>query len=196
MIHWQRRSLLWLLVLLTTWNPLSLLSAAPALAEPAQQEQRDTIVPIVVKALGFPDASVAVQPYIKKITLQGDYGLADWERGEAAGMVALISHRRNTWTVIRLGGGMPSAADLSQVTGMPVALAQSLLDEHAGRDQGQGQATPNYCRDGESIFLAVETTNYWINICGTNQPTTYSGYQMNKHSDRTNPRHHPQKCTR
>lgn len=177
MLHLQRSSLLCLLVLLTSWSPLSSLSTAPAGADPAPQEQRDAIVPIVVKTLGYPDASVAVQPYIKRITLQGDYGLADWERGEAAGMVALISHRQNTWTAIRLGGGMPSATDLSQATGMPVALAQSLLDEHVGTAQSQAQVVPNYCGSGETTFLAVETTSYLVSICGANQPTTYVGVE-------------------
>ncbi len=110
----------------------SVLSTSPGLAIPAEQYQRDKIVPTVAEALGYGDPSVAVQPYVKRITLQGDYGLADWERGEAGGMVVVVSHRQNTWTVIRLGGGVPSAADLSQATGMSVADAQSLLKEHLG----------------------------------------------------------------
>lgn len=170
-----RSSLPFLFILLTPWHPHSIPFASPASAEPAEQEQRDSIVPTVVKALGFPDPSVAVQPYVKKITLQGDYGLANWERGDAGGTVALISHRRNTWTVIRLGGGLPSPSDLSQRTGMPITLAKTLLDEHMGTYQGQ--FVPTYCNPGESTFLAVETTSYWINICGVDKPMSYIGVE-------------------
>ncbi|GEM_PF-633130 len=37
------------------------------------------------------------------------------------------------------------------------------------------QRTVNNCRDGESMFLSVETKNFLVNICGGDNPYTYVG---------------------
>lgn len=33
----------------------------------------------------------------------------------------------------------------------------------------------NFCRPQESMFVAVETQDYWVNICGSDLPITYVG---------------------
>lgn len=33
----------------------------------------------------------------------------------------------------------------------------------------------NYCYEDESLFVAAETSGYWINICGGDLPHTYVG---------------------
>jgi hypothetical protein len=37
------------------------------------------------------------------------------------------------------------------------------------------QRIPNYCRKGESTFLTMETKNFWISICGGDNPDSYVG---------------------
>lgn len=37
------------------------------------------------------------------------------------------------------------------------------------------QKIHNYCRSGESMFLALETKSYWVNICGGDNPNAYVG---------------------
>jgi hypothetical protein len=39
------------------------------------------------------------------------------------------------------------------------------------------QSGRNYCRGSESMFIAAETDNYWVNICGGDFPTHYVGVQ-------------------
>jgi hypothetical protein len=34
---------------------------------------------------------------------------------------------------------------------------------------------PNYCEESESVFIAAETENYIVNICGGDNPYTYVG---------------------
>lgn len=33
----------------------------------------------------------------------------------------------------------------------------------------------NFCRSEESMFVAAETRDYWVNICGGDLPNTYVG---------------------
>jgi hypothetical protein len=39
------------------------------------------------------------------------------------------------------------------------------------------QLNHNYCRSAESMFVAAETDNYWVNICGGDRPSHYVGVQ-------------------
>ncbi|MBW4594777.1 MAG: hypothetical protein KME46_18165 [Brasilonema angustatum HA4187-MV1] len=50
------------------------------------------------------------------------------------------------------------------------------------------QATPtqevrNFCRKQDSVFVAAETKNYWVSICGSDSPLTYVG--VNKKTGQT-----------
>ncbi|MBP5977085.1 hypothetical protein HW132_31280 [Brasilonema sp. CT11] len=50
------------------------------------------------------------------------------------------------------------------------------------------QATPtqevrNFCRKQDSVFIAAETKNYWVSICGSDSPVTYIG--VNKKTGQT-----------
>lgn len=171
--HLQKSFCLGSFTLLTAWGILPVFLTSPTFAEPAPAEYRASISSAVVEAV---EVSGAPEPQVTKITLQGEYGLADWSMGDAGGMVALIAQRGNTWGVTRLPGGMPTASDLSQITGMPVVIAQSLLDEHMGNTQ----SVTSYCQEGEQTFLAVETVSYWMSICGggdLSKPTTYVGVE-------------------
>lgn len=171
----RKRLALGALVLPTAWSVLALSFSLSTFAEPAPEEYRGIISSAIVQAVAVP--GIPDQPQVTKITLQGEYGLADWTMGDAGGTVALIARRGNTWSVIRLGGGMPTASDLSQATEMPITVAQNLLNEHMGGEQVQ--SVPSYCQEGEQTFLAVETTSYWISICGESEPTTYVGVAKN-----------------
>ncbi len=33
----------------------------------------------------------------------------------------------------------------------------------------------NYCRSGESLFMSIETQDFWVNICGGDLPGSYVG---------------------
>jgi hypothetical protein len=142
-----------------------------ALSEPVPEEYRASISSAVARAVAVPGAP---SPQVTKITMQGEYGLADWLIGDAGGTVALFPQQGNRWRVTRLPGGVPTASDLSHLTGMPVIIAQSLLNEHIGNIP----SVTSYCQEYEQTFLAVETANYWVSICGggdLSKPTTYVG---------------------
>jgi len=104
--------------------PLIMAAPNPTVAIAAQSEQDPAEA--VIRAVARPNLP---KPTVEKLTIQGSYGLASWLMGEAGGLVALVN-KNGTWQVIRLGGGLPNAAELSRASGIPVATAQQLLNQH------------------------------------------------------------------
>ncbi|MDX2100710.1 MAG: hypothetical protein SFW36_23260 [Leptolyngbyaceae cyanobacterium bins.59] len=49
-----------------------------------------------------------------------------------------------------------------------------------GRSNQIAQQVRNFCGKSESMFLSMETKNYWVNICGGDNPSHYVG--VNKKS--------------
>ncbi|KAB8330234.1 hypothetical protein SD80_031015 [Scytonema tolypothrichoides VB-61278] len=37
------------------------------------------------------------------------------------------------------------------------------------------QEVRNFCRKQDSVFVAAETKNFWVSICGSDSPLTYVG---------------------
>lgn len=90
---------------------------------PEQQQAIEEATIERVQQFGLPT------PSIEKITLIGEYGLATWLAGAAGGMVALID-RGDSWEAIALPGGLPTATDLSDASGIPLDIAEQLLERH------------------------------------------------------------------
>ncbi len=105
-------------------QPLTIAQPTPTSFTLAQSPQNPTQA--VINAVAQPNLPT---PTVEKLTLQEPYGLATWLMGEAGGMVALVN-RNGGWQVIRLGGGLPNAAEISRRSGMPTGIAQQLLTQH------------------------------------------------------------------
>ncbi|AFY69693.1 hypothetical protein Pse7367_1402 [Thalassoporum mexicanum PCC 7367] len=61
------------------------------------------------------------------------------------------------------------------------AIAREIERQNIGDRPAQpeliAQLGHNYCRSSESMFVAAETDNYFINICGGDLPSHYVGVQ-------------------
>lgn len=99
-------------------------------ATPHTLEQQEAIEAVTIERIQQPGLP---NPTVEKITVIGDYGLASWLMGEAGGLVALI-YQGNTWEAIALPGGLPGATDLGEFSGIPLDIAQQLLDGHFGEN--------------------------------------------------------------
>jgi hypothetical protein len=102
-------------------------------------------------------------PTVKKIIVQGQYALASWLQGEGGGIVAVVN-QGGAWQVRNIGGGMPSAEDVSQRAQIPLEVSRSLLDQYNGSSQAQAvsQATElpmTIGRAEEFMFLTVPGTD-------------------------------------
>lgn len=95
-------------------------------ALPHSVEQQEAIQAVTLRTIQQPGLPT---PTVEKITVIGEYGLASWLMGEAGGLVALID-QGDTWEAIALPGGLPEAADIESASGIPVDIAQQLLDRH------------------------------------------------------------------
>jgi hypothetical protein len=96
--------------------------------------QRSAIEQAISKAVAIPGKP---KPAIKKLKIEGRYGLATWSMGHAGGMVALLKTdpaKADSWKIYRLGGGLPPAEVVSSRAGIPVAVARRLLERLNERD--------------------------------------------------------------
>ncbi len=156
-----------------TWGLAIALHPSPVLAEVISRRQIQQQVIKTVAVAGLPTT-----PTVTKLTLQGEFGLASWVNGDASGTVALQAES-GRWQVIKLGGGIASAAELSKATSIPQHVAQQLL-------MRQGLATTtkaligSLCAPKGNTFLAVETKSYRLSICGGDQPATYVGTEKRR----------------
>ncbi|MDX2100141.1 MAG: hypothetical protein SFW36_20385 [Leptolyngbyaceae cyanobacterium bins.59] len=152
---------------------------SPAVAQGVSQDQRQNAEWAVSDAVTV--RGLAARPRITKMTFQQGYGLASWLMGEAGGIVAL-QRQGNDWRVVKLGGGMPMAADISRSAGIPLNIAQSLLKTHAATPS---RDIPSYCFSSETVLVAAETRSYWVSICGKgSQPSFYVGVEKNNPANR------------
>ncbi len=114
-----------LLILSTVGISLPLVMVTSTSMTAVAQSQQDP-TQAVIRAIARPNLPT---PTVNTLTIQGNYGLATWLMGEAGGLVALVN-KNGAWQVIRLGGGVPTAAELSRTSGIPVNNAQQLLNQH------------------------------------------------------------------
>jgi hypothetical protein len=72
---------------------------------------------------------------------------------------------------------------LGSLTLSPPASAMPGLNQP---DLLLAQSDSRGCRDGESLFVKTETQDYWVYICGGDQPETYVGIEKrnSRHSIR------------
>jgi len=101
--------------------------STPVLAQSSQTSQSDRIAiqRAIIKHLG----TTGSQPIVDRITIQHPFALANWLKGEAGGTLAAI-YRNGQWKIVSFGGGMPTAQAMSQRTGIPLPIADSLLKQH------------------------------------------------------------------
>lgn len=122
----------------------------------------------------------AAVPRITKMTLQENYGLATWVLGQGGG-TAILRRDNNGWSVVKAGGGAPNAMYLVQTIGMGKNSAIRLMNTHQAQPS---KDIPSYCNSSETPFVAAETSNYWVSICGTGpRPAFYVG--INKQNPTT-----------
>ena len=74
---------------------------------------------------------------------------------------------------IAVGLGLGSRHSLGKV-----AHAQPVQPLYERQDIAQINV-PNYCERFESLFVAVETDNFFVNICGSDLPSHYVGIAKN-----------------
>ena len=86
-------------------------------------DKREEIKSAIIAVVRQPGLT---EPTIREITLLGEYGLAIWQMGHAAGMVALV-YDGDGWQVIRLSGGVPSPFDINEAADIPTDIATELL---------------------------------------------------------------------
>jgi hypothetical protein len=82
--------------------------------------------------------------------------------------------------LMALGLAFPGAASGGAVQTSSNSTDLNLKSITSDRPQLLAQRMVNNCRSGESMFLAIETKNFWVNICGGDNPYTYVG--MDKRS--------------
>ncbi len=133
-----------LTALAALFTPLSLPALAqqptPSLSTQRQTEknltptQRIAIEQAISKAVAVAGKP---KPVIRKLRVEGRYGLATWSIGDAGGMVALLRTdpaKADLWKIYRLGGGLPPAEAVSSRAGIPVVVARRLLERLNERD--------------------------------------------------------------
>lgn len=147
--------------------------SSPVFAQDLSQDQEDAEL-AVYKSLS---RAPAIVPRTTKITLQENYGLATWVMGEVGG-TAILQKQANSWSVVKSGGGAPKPIDLVQEAGMGKNSAIRLWQTHQA---ASSQNVPSYCKPDETAFVAAETQNYWVSICGQGtNPSFYVGVEKNK----------------
>ncbi len=77
----------------------------------------------------------------------------------------------------------PTLNKLLLGVGISVFLTSAVGVVQANNSSSQSSDRPtllagddrNYCQDGESMFISAETSGFWVNICGGDNPYTYVG---------------------
>jgi hypothetical protein len=124
--------------------------------------------------------SVSVTPpskiVVTNLTLQGEFGLAQWSNGSMTGIVALTAPS-GRWQITPLSNNPLTVGGISQTTHIPQTVAHQLLVRQ-GLIRATQPLVTSLCKTKENLFLAVETASYRISICGQDQPTVYVGAEM------------------
>jgi hypothetical protein len=117
------------------------------IAQSSQSEIRETVIEYLQRP-GLP------APVVKRMMVQGQYGLVSWLMGEAGGLVAVVN-QDGVWQVREVGGGMPSAEAISQRAQIPLQVSRSLLQRYTASSQApasQGTELPMIISRAEEVL--------------------------------------------
>jgi hypothetical protein len=98
-----------------------------ALAKSATSVSDPAIAKATIEHLLSSKSKSKVQPTVRRLTVEGKYGIATWQWGEAGGQSILIQ-QGNRWKVVGSGGGAINLETLKQ-KGVPDKIADRLMQK-------------------------------------------------------------------
>jgi 2',3'-cyclic-nucleotide 2'-phosphodiesterase (5'-nucleotidase family) len=104
-----------------------------AMAKPALSQSNSEISKATINHL-IAGKRPKVQPKVQRTIVEGEYAIATWQWGKAAGQ-SLLTQQGKRWKVISSGGGAVNLETLKQ-KGIPAQIAEQLMQkEQAARKQ-------------------------------------------------------------